>query len=278
MAHQTHSPLVTTFGWIGIACASALFLSPIPTLRRIVKERSVLEFSQLPYLSQWLESSFWLCWALSVGDRVEVLICNAIAVTLAFGYTVVFTVFTTSERRVRMGLELAVSTVCVAAAVSVLACKSTIGDDVAATILSTTAVSLAVAKYTAPLSVAREVVRTRSNEFMPLPLTLGCLAAGVSWGIYGLLLLDWWVAGPNLAGAVLGFGQISLWLWAFLYKRKHKKHEAEATAASTHAKEADAGSLSESALSIAITDIANADKTHAELELTAASTAYGCSR
>ena len=62
------------------------------------------------------------------------------------------------------------------------------------------------------------VVRTQSVEFMPLPLTLACLASSLFWGLYGFVLWDYWILLPQTVGVTAGIAQVAL--WCYYYKPK----------------------------------------------------------
>ena len=55
-------------GILGIAAAAFLFLSPLPMMRRIVREKNTLDFSAIPMLAQLVESSCWVLWSLAAGS------------------------------------------------------------------------------------------------------------------------------------------------------------------------------------------------------------------
>ena len=54
--------------------------------------------------------------------------------------------------------------------------------------LGTLAVVLNIIKYSAPLSVMKRVIETRSVTYMPIHLTLACLCCSLSWGWYGIVV------------------------------------------------------------------------------------------
>ncbi len=218
------------FGALGIAVALVLFLSPVPTFRRIVRARSTLAFSQAPFLAQLVESSFWAMWSTTVHGRLEMLINNLVGCACMLVYVVLFACFAHgSERRRRVVLQDGVAVAMVAAGLAVLLLVE--DQAVASTVLSACAVTLNTVKYASPLSVARLVVRTKSVEFMPLPLTLACLACSVLWATYGLLVADVWIVVPNVAGLACSAAQVFLWCWYCRGAGEHKESEQKARGA-----------------------------------------------
>lgn len=206
MGEPTAASMV--FGYCGVAAAFCLFLSPVPTCRRICNERSILAFSILPYLAQFVESSWWALWALAAGDRFEMLLNNVIGASFMLSYVFVFAFFVQRERRVSTYGQIAVALLLVGCAMLVAVFVE--NPD---TIFGVSAVTLNCIKYASPLSVTRQVIKTKSVEFMPLPLTLASLACGVFWGGHGVLLMDAYIWAPNLVGVLFATVQVLLYVW-----------------------------------------------------------------
>ena len=203
--------LSSVFGILGILVAGGLFLSPVTTIGTIVRNKSTLKFSQLPYLAQIVESSFWTLWSLTVPNRSEMLVNNIIGVSFMSIYVLVFLYFVDKQKRTTAYLHVGVALFLINTGLVVylyVAPSST-----ASLFLSVAAVVLNVLKYASPLSVAKLVIQTKSVQYMPLPLTLACLACSVLWGMYGILLNDYWIMIPNFAGVVCGLLQVLLWCY-----------------------------------------------------------------
>ncbi len=195
-------------GYTGTACAFALFVSPIPTYRRIIAEADVLSFSALPALTQLVESTFWLLWAVSMGGRTPIIVVNVAGILSQLIFLAIFSYYTPPKRARLHFLHLLGALFGIAVACSVYLLSMEASD----AILSSGAVAINIIKYGAPLSVLRLVVETKSNEFLPIWLTLACLACGLLWGSYGIVLHDPWVVVPNVAGVILTTVQVALWV------------------------------------------------------------------
>ncbi|KAF9614925.1 hypothetical protein IFM89_021355 [Coptis chinensis] len=74
-----------------------------------------------------------------------------------------------------------------------------------------------IAMYGSPLVVMKQVIQTKSVEFMPFYLSLFSLLASALWMFYGLLGRDLFLAAPNLVGCPLGISQIVLY---WIYRKK----------------------------------------------------------
>ena len=202
--------LSSVFGILGILVAGVLFLSPVTTIRTIVRNKNTLKFSQLPYLAQIVESSFWTLWSLTVPNRSEMLINNIIGVSFMSIYVIVFLYFVDKKNRTKAYLHVGVALILINTGLVVYL---SVPQSTASLFLSVAAVVLNVVKYASPLSVAKLVIQTKSVQYVPLPLTLACLACSVLWGMYGILLNDYWIMIPNVAGVVCGVLQVLLWCY-----------------------------------------------------------------
>lgn len=195
------------FGTCGIVAAACLFLSPVPTCYRIVKQRNTERFSVLPYLAQTVESSWWMLWAIASGNRFEMLLNNAVGASINLVYVLIFVVLAAREWRTTIWLQCAVGGLLIG-----------LGGVVALTVedpdttFGVAAVTLNTIKYASPLAAARDVIKTRSVEFMPLPLTLAAFACSVFWGLHGLFLQDPFIYGPNCAGVAFATLQACLYI------------------------------------------------------------------
>ena len=67
------------------------------------------------------------------------------------------------------------------------------------------------AMYASPLSVMGQVIRTRSVEFMPLPLTIMMLLNCTAWSSFCFYVGDLFIGVPNYIGIVLSIAQVVLY-------------------------------------------------------------------
>ena len=148
-----------------------------------------------------LNCSLWCLYAvpLVTANRNLPLICNTVGTSFQLFYLLVYLAF--CKRRAYYGaVVLATLLVPVTAALLMLVVFPqpveyyTTGLGVAATVLN-------IFMYASPLTIIGLVVRTRSVEYMPLPITLACGFCSCSWVVYGIYVGDIYITTVRLAGS-----------------------------------------------------------------------------
>ncbi len=81
-------PIGQAIGWVGTAMAIFLFLAPLPTMRKVSRARSTLEFSATPFLVSTLNCGLWSVYALPMitPDRYQSLACNVFGLVMEVAY------------------------------------------------------------------------------------------------------------------------------------------------------------------------------------------------
>ncbi|VVB08746.1 unnamed protein product [Arabis nemorensis] len=209
-------------GILGNVIALCLFLSPTPTFVRIVKKKSVEEYSPMPYLATLINCSVWVLYGLPVvhPESTLVLTINGTGILIEIVFLTIYFVYCgRKKQRLVIAVVLAAEIVFMAILAAMI---FTLQHNTDQRTMSVGIVCCVfnVMMYAAPLSVMKMVIRTKSVEFMPFWLSVaGFLNAGV-WTIYALMPLDPYIAIPNGIGCVFGLAQLIL--YGIYYKNTKK--------------------------------------------------------
>ncbi|CAM9934526.1 unnamed protein product [Lampetra fluviatilis] len=175
---------------------------------KIKQKGSTLGLSMFPFVSLCVSCTLWLRYGLLLGDPTIVYV-NAVGASIGVLYSIIFYVNTPHKRslyRTMVGPALLLYAV-------LLYVKYLAEDeDAARPHLGMVCTLWTVVNYGSPLATLAEVVRSRSTESLAFPLCAANLVVGTEWFIYGLMLQDMFIQVPNLLGALLGLGQLSLFL------------------------------------------------------------------
>lgn len=206
------------FGIFGNATGLFLFLAPVVTFKRVLKNKSTEQFSGIPYVMTLLNCllSAWYGLPFVSPNNILVTIINGTGAVLEIIYVILFLSFAPKKEKLKVGslFALVLSIFAAIALVSLLALHGNVRKvfcGVAASVFS-------IIMYGSPLSIMRLVIKTKSVEYMPFFLSLFCFLCGTSWFIYGLLGHDPFVAVPNGFGC--GLGAMQLVLYMIYYKEK----------------------------------------------------------
>lgn len=206
------------FGVVGNANALLLFLAPMITFKRIIRNKSTEEFSGIPYVMTLLNCllSAWYGMPFVSPNNLLVSTTNGTGSGIEAIYVMIFLIFAPKKEKAKIFgiLVFVLSVFAGVALVSLLALHGKgrkLFCGLAASIFS-------IIMYASPLSIMRMVIKTKSVEFMPFFLSLFVFLCGTSWFIFGLLGKDPFVAVPNGFGS--GLGAVQLILYAIYRDKK----------------------------------------------------------
>nr|XP_043621476.1 bidirectional sugar transporter SWEET6b-like [Erigeron canadensis] len=204
----------TIVGIIGNVISFGLFISPAPTIYRIAKNKSVEEFSPDPYIACVMNCLLWIFYGMPFNhpNSTLVITINAIGLALELIYLSVFLMFGTKKHRVKIMGGLFVEVVFLAI-VAFCDLRFLHTHKERSTLVGILCIVFGIIMYGAPLTIMKKVVKTKSVEFMPFPLSLAGFLNGVCWSTYALLKFDLFILIANGVGGFLGFLQLCLYAW-----------------------------------------------------------------
>lgn len=201
---------LTLFGHLAPVSSVFMYLSPIPTIRHIVRTGVVGDLPLLPYSSMAASCFVWIVYGMVVSREPMIWLTNMVELILALYYFVEFTNYAPKESptfpgRVYDHIYGIAAIWCTAIFLALISFTSWIGQ---------LTVLLTILTFASPLAALRAVLETQSSQAIPLPFTLAALGNCVLWTIAGVWQLqDAYVYVPAVLGLVLALVQVGLKLY-----------------------------------------------------------------
>lgn len=198
-------------GVAGNIFAFGLFLSPIPTFRRIMRNRSTEQFSGMPYIYALLNCLICLWYGSPIvsPDNLLVFSVNSVGAVFQLIYSVIFMIHADKARKVKMLVTLLI--VFAIWAVIVVGSLQIPYHNVRQDLVGLLSGASLISMFASPLFIINLVIRTKSVEFMPFYLSLSTFFMSVSFFTYGIFNDDAFVFVPNGIGTLLGMLQLALY-------------------------------------------------------------------
>ncbi|XP_066351125.1 bidirectional sugar transporter SWEET12-like [Miscanthus floridulus] len=212
----TGHPVVFAVGILGNILSFLVTLAPVPTFYRVYKKKSTESFQSVPYVVALLSAMLWLYYALLSID-VLLLSINTIACVVESIYLAIYLTYAPKP-----AMAFTVKLLCTmnmglfGAMVAFL--QFYVDGQRRVSIAGGVGAAFALAVFVAPLTIIRQVIRTKSVEFMPFWLSFFLTVSAVVWFFYGLLMKDFFVAMPNVLGLLFGLAQMALY---FVYRNRN---------------------------------------------------------
>ncbi|XP_031099941.1 bidirectional sugar transporter SWEET7b-like [Ipomoea triloba] len=201
----------TILGIIGNITSGALFISPAPTVYRIMKKKSVEGFHPWPYHAALMNCFMWVFYAMPFVHPHSILVMtiNTLGIALELSYLAVFFYFSNAKTRGKMVLLLLIQLLALAGivAATLMGAHTT---QKRSTIVGSLSVVFGIILYASPLSIMRTVIKSKSAEFLPGWLIASGFTNGIIWAAYACIRFDIFVFVSNGVGALLSFIQIIL--------------------------------------------------------------------
>ncbi|XP_057972571.1 bidirectional sugar transporter SWEET14-like [Malania oleifera] len=210
---------VFVFGLLGNIISFMVYLSPLPTFCKIYKRKSTEGFQAVPYVVALFSAMLWIYYALLKQGANLLITVNSVGCLIELIYISMYLFYAPKKAKIAamklllllnfgaFGLILVVTTFLANGSKRVK-------------ILGWFCVAFSASVFAAPLCVIRQVIRTKSVEFMPFPLSFCLTLCAVVWFFYGLLLKDTCIALPNVLG--FGFGIAQMVVYA-VYRNSNRR-------------------------------------------------------
>ncbi|XP_018730924.2 bidirectional sugar transporter SWEET1 [Eucalyptus grandis] len=211
-------------GILGNVVSLLLFLAPMTTFKRIIRNQSTEQFSGVPYMVTLLSCSLYTWYGLPFmsPDNLLLLIISVIGVVIELTYVWIFITYAPKKEwaNIMVLSGLALILILTFALVSPFALHSKTRKLFCGIMLDI----FSTITYASPLSIMMLVIKTKSAEFMPFLLSLLFFLCGIFWLAYGLLSRDPFLIVPNGLGTGLGIAQLILYA-KYRKNQSHTKNE-----------------------------------------------------
>ncbi|KAK4488495.1 hypothetical protein RD792_004259 [Penstemon davidsonii] len=210
----------------GNVISFALFISPAPTFKRILEKRTTEEFHPYTFLACMMNCMFWVFYGLPIvhPDSTLVITINGIGLFLELLYLTIFFAFTNKKNKRIIVTGVLVELVALAAVVFItLLCFNT--HEKRSMFVGIVCVVFGIIMYGSPLTILKQVIKTKSVEYLPFWICLAGFLNGITWFTYAnLKVFDLYIAIGNGIGGLLG--AIQLIVYAY-YRFRGKQNDVK---------------------------------------------------
>ncbi|KAL7152773.1 hypothetical protein ABFS83_04G120900 [Erythranthe nasuta] len=210
--------LAFVFGLLGNVVSFMVFLAPIPTFYQIFKKKSTEGFQSVPYVVGLFSAMLWIYYAFLKPETTLLITINSVGCFIQSAYICFYLFFATKNARVQT-VKLILLLNVVGFGMIIVLTHFWANDSNRDDIVGWICLVFSLCVFVAPLGVVRQVIRTKSVEYMPFLLSFFLTLSAVMWFFYGLLRKDYNIAIPNVLGFLFGVIQMVLYV---MYKNPKK--------------------------------------------------------
>ncbi|KNE58414.1 hypothetical protein AMAG_03987 [Allomyces macrogynus ATCC 38327] len=203
--HVCKVVLNTVIPLLGVLTAILVTVAPVKEVLRFRKRQALGNLNPTPYAFIFGNALIWIGYGQFVKDPF-VVTPNLLGCVCGAWFTHSAYLYATPRQRwhldvISLGLLFVVM---MSTSVAVLALDYASGRQ----LLGIVSIIILALFYSSPLTAFAHVVRTKNAAIFSLPLAAACLVNGALWTVYGVVLADWFIWGPNLLGAIVAVMQI----------------------------------------------------------------------
>ncbi|XP_035833844.1 bidirectional sugar transporter SWEET14 isoform X2 [Helianthus annuus] len=225
--------LTLAFGLLGNVVSFMVFLAPIPTFYKVYKKKSTEGFQSVPYVVGLFSAMLWIYYALLKTNVMLLITINSVGCFIETLYICFFLFYAPKKME---SLKLIVLLIVIGFGLIVALTQFLASGVTRGVIVGWICLVFSLCVFVAPLGVVRQVIKTKSVEYMPILLSVALTLSAVMWFFYGLLLGDFNIAIPNVLGFIFGVLQMILY-----YMYKNKKPVADEKITTSEAKNSEMG-------------------------------------
>jgi solute carrier family 50 protein (sugar transporter) len=194
----------------GTFLSLVLFLSQIPSIRRMAREGDAAPYPKTPNLLLLGNCLLWSGCAIFVQKRGDLLAVNAIGAAFTTTFAILFYKYTkdhaSQRRQFWLVAGLYIGTAVLFAALFLM--PFDIPEATAGGMAKTVAVVCNTAMFGGTIRAVLTAVKQLDSSRVPTLLTITCLLCAAVWGLFGVVIDDWFVVAPNAAGVIISGAQL----------------------------------------------------------------------
>ena len=141
-------------------------------------------------------------------NNATVVMVNLLGCGFSALYIALFLYFAPPPRRLQIARMLGLFALAFAAAEAAILFSTSALPDTRRAALAYVAIACNVVMYGSPIGAMRVALARMDPAQIPLLLTVAALACSACWGLYGVLIADYNITAPNVAGAALIIAQL----------------------------------------------------------------------
>ncbi|KAL9409834.1 hypothetical protein AB3S75_048124 [Citrus x aurantiifolia] len=205
------------FGVMGNAASLLLYATPILTFSRVIKKKSTEGFSCFPYIIALLNCLLYTWYALPVvsyrWENFTVVTINGLGIFLELSFILIYFLFASARDKIKVAAIVipVILLFCITALVSAFVFHDHHHRKL---FVGSIGMGASITMYSSPLVAVKQVIQTKSVEFMPFHLSFFSFLTSAIWMVYGLLSHDLFIASPSFVGGPLGILQLVLY-WKY---------------------------------------------------------------
>ncbi|XP_010925760.1 bidirectional sugar transporter SWEET3b [Elaeis guineensis] len=216
--------LRVTVGIMANAASLLLYAAPIPTFKRMIRKRSTEEFSCVPYILALMNCLLYTWYGLPIvsqgWENFPVITINGLGIPLETSFIFIYIWFSVPEQK--KFVSLVALPVLVLFTVTAFVSSFVFHDHHHRKVfVGSIGLVASISMYSSPLVAVKQVIKTKSVEFMPFYLSFFSFIASCLWMAYGLLGRDLFLATPNLLGSPIALLQLVLYC---MYRKGKEAH------------------------------------------------------
>ncbi|KAF3432868.1 hypothetical protein FNV43_RR23970 [Rhamnella rubrinervis] len=199
---------------MGNAACLLLYAAPILTFTRVVKKKSTEDFSCVPYIIALFNCLVYTWYGLPIvsyrWENFPIVTINGLGIVLELSFILIYFWFSPAKQKVKVGVGavLVIIVFSISAAISAFVFHDHHHRKM---FFGSVGLVASIALYGSPLIIVKQVILTKSVEFMPFYLSLFSFLSSSFWMAYGLASHDLFLTSPNLVGCPLGLFQILIY-------------------------------------------------------------------